>query len=838
VLAHGKNTMNNNDYSTTAPDFNGVSGLVSLAVDAGLPLDLALPIEPPYLHLPIDDKRRQHSGKKPAALNAIGEWQGLSDWTNTPVHPEVLRDAGLAGCNVGVRLGVASQEPSGLHLLALDVDLNEGHADTCKTLLRALQPLLGGIAFIWRETKPGRALCLVHLTELFDSRKRVWRVACKGTDIGKIELLANGQQCVVAGRHWTGREILWRCAGEPGTAWPVPPLNRVPLPSFPDQDAVVTMLTGVWQSLASAGYEFIDSAGGGTGGNISDQDKAPAWLTLDILLDAVKRLENGKDVDRDKYVSVSQRIAASRWGIIAHHGAWTPEQEEKLADAYAGWASQHVVLEHRADFEAEKAKWQNDWVKRGQQTSWDALVRIGRDLGVDLIGEAAQREFSAEPRPRVSESGFRVFQTHAGDWDVAQRSGEMAYQFQHYASEDEAWNAIHEYEQGQNATATGSALPDFEKMAERPALIIEYAGEFSVEAGLPLVDGWVDQGELVAIIGAPGSYKTTLMADLAGCIAWERPWMGCKTAGGAILVVELEGARGFRNRVIAWHKHHGLDFRKAPIGMVSQGITLTEGANGEDTRRVIDAAKSVAEKTGLPLRLIMIDTMSRVIAPGKSEDSASDISGLVQAVGEIQRQTGAAVALIHHVGLTDGTRGRGSSNQRASWDVELLVQAEGMFGTVSAPKQREKEQLPPIPFAAVVVEIGNRQDGKTISACVTRLAEQGEIPNPKTSGPKAQGPKFSMNEGRMLKTMQELREKWEPLPKGPAFPPSGAGLPKAIVQEWFNRKLVDVKTEAGKRGSFSSGIKGLTEKGILEVHDDWYWLTGQPGAEFTCEAGL
>jgi hypothetical protein len=225
----------------------------------------------------------------------------------------------------------------------------------------------------------------------------------------------------------------------------------------------------------------------------------------------------------------------------------------------------------------------------------------------------------------------------------------------------------------------------------------------------------------------------------------------------------------------------------------------------------------------------MIDTMSRVIGAG-DEDKASDISSLVQAVNEIQRQTGAAVALIHHVGLTDGSRGRGSSNQRASWDVELLVQAEGRFGTVSAPKQREKEQLPPIPFAAVVVEIGTRQDGKTITACVTRLAEQGEIPESK-----AKGPKLGKNESLLLLALKEQRDKWQPLPRGPAFPPSGFGMVKDELRDAFYQKLSSDMSPSGKRMAFKRAVDGVIAAGTMAMDSDWIWMTGQGGAEFDAE---
>ena len=101
------------------------------------------------------------------------------------------------------------------------------------------------------------------------------------------------------------------------------------------------------------------------------------------------------------------------------------------------------------------------------------------------------------------------------------------------------------------------------------------------------------------------------MAGAACCIAWGLPWLGCKVAEGSVLMVELEGAKGFRHRVIAWHQANGRNYAEAPIGMVSEGINLACGARGEDAQLVIDSAKAVAEKTNKPLRLIVIDTMSR-----------------------------------------------------------------------------------------------------------------------------------------------------------------------------------------------------------------------------------
>jgi energy-coupling factor transporter ATP-binding protein EcfA2 len=399
----------------------------------------------------------------------------------------------------------------------------------------------------------------------------------------------------------------------------------------------------------------------------------------------------------------------------------------------------------------------------------------------------------------------------AGDWFAISPFGNTSPRF---SKEFDAWEWIRQ-QHAKSDAITG-----------RGALKVEFASEFQVEANLPLVDGWIDRGELVAVVGPPGSFKTTLAADMACCVAWEHPWMGCKTEGGSVLVVELEGARGFRNRVIAWHKFKALPHAAASIGMVSEGITLACGTDGPDTKRVIAAADAVAKKTGQPVRLIVVDTMSRAMGD-KDEDKAGDISFLVQAMNEIQRKTGAAVLLIHHTGLMDGTRGRGSSNQRASWDVELLVEAkDNGHGTVKAQKQREKEKRAPLRFLTEVVQIGTRQDGKSVTARVSRLAVEGEVPAAEGKG-QGKGPTLGKNEKLLLSVLEDERARWQPLPKEAAFPPEGLGMPANELRDAFYRRLPD--DTKNKRDTWAKAWKALAiDHKLIGMVDSWVWRKDQP----------
>ena len=451
--------------NSSAPNFNGaVSGLISLAVDAGLPVDLTLPISLPFLNLPIDDNRRQASGKVPCVLDAKEEWVGIEGWESEPIRLEVLQQMNRSSCNVGMVTGRPNQDGN-LHVLAIDVASYPGHKADTDAILAALQPHLGGDQFIHRVAHPDRATCLVNLTSMLGSRKMKWLVSRGGVEVGKIELLGTGQQTVVAGIHWTGNRIVWHCASEPGQTYAVPPLNRFQLASYEDQSAVAAMLESVWQSLK--GYEFaLAAAGNGAGEASKDEDKAPTWFTVDILVGLIERMHNGQSVVRERYESIANQIAAARRGIKAHRGI-SEEGEERIAKAFAGWASKYIPT-GRGDnamppseaerYETELTKWRNDWIKGGDTTDWKWLVASAQSLGLpDLPNEMAQHDFTAGEKPsrfsvKCSQDGIP-----AGDWYVADASGERAYEFstRRYATEDEALLAIEAYEADQ------SALPGF-----------------------------------------------------------------------------------------------------------------------------------------------------------------------------------------------------------------------------------------------------------------------------------------------------------------------------------------------------------------------------------------
>ena len=125
-----------------------------------------------------------------------------------------------------------------------------------------------------------------------------------------------------------------------------------------------------------------------------------------------------------------------------------------------------------------------------------------------------------------------------------------------------------------------------------------------------------------------------------------------------------------------------------PVGMISSSISLD---NSEQVQAIIQAAKNIElEFSGTPVRLIIIDTLAST-AGQLDENQARDMGIYVKALSWIRAATGATVLIIHHTGLREGDRGRGSSALRGAWDNELLVIGDASGGVIRPSKMRERE---------------------------------------------------------------------------------------------------------------------------------------------------
>lgn len=240
------------------------------------------------------------------------------------------------------------------------------------------------------------------------------------------------------------------------------------------------------------------------------------------------------------------------------------------------------------------------------------------------------------------------------------------------------------------------------------------------------VEGLLTSGSMSVVYGPSNCGKTFFIVDLALHVAWGREWRGRAVDRGAVVYLSLEGAQGIRNRLTAFRKHHALDNEALPfIAMPKPVNLLNEDA---DVNAVIALTQHVAAETGLPVAMVIIDTLSRAMAGG-NENSPEDMTALIGNCDRIRDATQAHVCIVHHSGKDEAKGARGHSSLRAATDTEIEIKRdpELTFSSVRIAKQRDLEAGDPFGFTLHRVPLGINRRGKDVTSCVVLEAEQSTI---------------------------------------------------------------------------------------------------------------
>lgn len=228
-----------------------------------------------------------------------------------------------------------------------------------------------------------------------------------------------------------------------------------------------------------------------------------------------------------------------------------------------------------------------------------------------------------------------------------------------------------------------------------------------------LVKGVIGAGAMSVVYGPSNSGKTFFCLDLAFHLAAGREWRGLRVKPSAVLYLAAEGGNGVSNRIAALRATHGpLDL---PLALRRAGMDLLHSE--ADLQTVFDLAKEVmATADGKPL-LIVIDTLSRVMAGG-DENSPADMTALIKNVDAIRQATGAHIMVVHHSGKDVARGARGHSSLRAATDTEIEVQNENGARAAQVTKQRDYQGGETFAFDIEQVFLGMDQDGDDVSSCV------------------------------------------------------------------------------------------------------------------------
>lgn len=227
-----------------------------------------------------------------------------------------------------------------------------------------------------------------------------------------------------------------------------------------------------------------------------------------------------------------------------------------------------------------------------------------------------------------------------------------------------------------------------------------------------LVRNFLGEGEACAFYGVPGSGKSVLVQDMGLHIAAGQPWHGRPVEQGAVLFLALERRQLVARRAVAFRDRHGL--ADLPFAIAGGVFELRDQRTAI---AVAEIAQEVAATTRQPMRLIIIDTLSRALCGG-DENSSKDMGALVAATSILQERAGAAVLWVHHMPLDGGERMRGHGALLGALDVTVHVDKGSGVRTATVIKANDGPEGDNVAFTLDTVPLGIDEDGLETTAPV------------------------------------------------------------------------------------------------------------------------
>jgi hypothetical protein len=316
------------------------------------------------------------------------------------------------------------------------------------------------------------------------------------------------------------------------------------------------------------------------------------------------------------------------------------------------------------------------------------------------------------------------------------------------------------------------------------------------------VEGVLTTSCLAVVYGDSNVGKSFWTLDLGLHIAGGIKWNEREVEKGIVVLIALEGGAMIDNRVIAARNHLNLP-PTVPLVVVQCPVDLR--TNTVDAERMANTIKRVVFDVAgpLPVRLVIIDTMSRALNGGA--ENAEDMSALLANADRVRHETSVSILFIAHTGKDQAKGIRGWSGIRAAIDVEIEVkkQDDGKGFVAEVTKERDLPTGARFAFILEVVELGRNRRGKPVTTCVIQPAEA-----PAKRSKKEQ--KLTDKAAEMLTQINLLMARG-----GPSFPhphlsaitvvPRDALRKKLIEAGWFsesqvieNKQLCSTRSEAEK----------------------------------------
>ncbi|MET0101843.1 MAG: helicase RepA family protein [Sedimenticola sp.] len=259
---------------------------------------------------------------------------------------------------------------------------------------------------------------------------------------------------------------------------------------------------------------------------------------------------------------------------------------------------------------------------------------------------------------------------------------------------------------------------DPERPINKPRFGLRRAGELTKNTSPPawLIKKFLEDKTLSLLFAEPESGKSLLALSMAFSVATGTPWFGKDVDPGLVVYIAGEGHNGIGRRLKALEIHHGISLDPSPLFVSWSAASIIDI---ESIHYVVEAVEDAVTMTGLPPKLIIIDTLARNFGPG-NENSTADMNQVIQHVDwYLKDRFDSSVLIVHHTGHGDKNRGRGSSVLKAAVDSEYMLSKSDDAVRLTTTKMKDADYPDPMAFEIEVVDLEIiDEDGEPVNSVV------------------------------------------------------------------------------------------------------------------------
>lgn len=333
------------------------------------------------------------------------------------------------------------------------------------------------------------------------------------------------------------------------------------------------------------------------------------------------------------------------------------------------------------------------------------------------------------------------------------------------------------------------------------------------ELHLQRANTWLVKGVLPSsgwglVYGKSGAGKSFVALDLAAHVALGADWNGRRVKRAGVVYAGLEGGADVENRLLALRD--SLDgLNDASLGLTTLPLDLLDR---EDKEALVEEISASSQGGDVPIRLVIIDTLARA-AGGADENSAAEMTQLVNAAEEIGRELSAFVLIVHHAPW-EAKRPRGSSALYGAADVILAVEKDGEERSLRVEKQKAGREGEQWRFELTPVALGEDEDGDPITSCVLRW-RQGVTTQRQS--------RLSHGATLVMRALNKLVDA-----KGVERRGHAMEMVRAVRREdWTQASIGEGATAAQRPKDQRCAVrrieKGLIARGLVAIEGEWVW---------------